>query len=225
MTLAVHIDGVPHSKALLVVRRRRFRRDPYTGACKQVAPIWQRVFNLQNTWCTAVQRTMELRSRENAHQSNHPPEVASRENTDGWCCLRLSRPPQRRTTDDALVHQCLLEATGGCSIRSASSLDRLESLLIYADVRPPRMTPPHDRKGPAAEASIVKSIQLRVQLKPYIMALAANATKYGTPLMRPLWFDFPTEMLAMAEVEDAFMFGPKYGECKLHTSPPTCIMG
>ena len=67
MTLAAHIDGVPHSKALLVVRRRRFRRDPYAGACKQVAPIWQRVFNLQNTWCTAVQRTMELRSRENAH--------------------------------------------------------------------------------------------------------------------------------------------------------------
>ena len=42
------------------------------------------------------------------------------------------------------------------------------------------------------------------------MELAANATKHGTPLMRPLRFDFPTEMLAMAEVEDAFMLGPKY---------------
>ena len=33
---------------------------------------------------------------------------------------------------------------------------------------------------------------------------------HGTPLMRPLWFDFPHEMLAMDEVVDAFMFGPKY---------------
>lgn len=61
--------------------------------------------------------------------------------------------------------------------------------------------------GPEAEASIVKSIQLRNALKPYILQLAANATAYGTPLMRPIWFDFPVEMLKLPEVEDAFMLG------------------
>jgi alpha-glucosidase (family GH31 glycosyl hydrolase) len=65
--------------------------------------------------------------------------------------------------------------------------------------------------GPETQASIVKSIRLRESLHPYIMAMASNATAYGTPLMVPLWFYFPTDPeLQRREVVTEFCFGPKY---------------
>lgn len=36
-----------------------------------------------------------------------------------------------------------------------------------------------------------------------------NATSYGTPLMRPVWWDFDDEQALDAE-ETTFMFGPDY---------------
>lgn len=65
--------------------------------------------------------------------------------------------------------------------------------------------------GPEAEASITKSNYLRTSLKPYVMEMAANATKHGTPIMVPLWFYFPDDMeLREREATTEFMFGPKY---------------
>lgn len=48
---------------------------------------------------------------------------------------------------------------------------------------------------------------LRERLRPYIMAQMDLAHTHGTPLMRPLFFDFPGEA-ALSGVEDQFMFGP-----------------
>eukprot|EP01051_Picozoa_sp_SAG22_P005366 SAG22_NODE_316_length_12517_cov_75.265180_10_plen_291_part_00 len=64
--------------------------------------------------------------------------------------------------------------------------------------------------GPKAEASISKSIRLRASLKDYVMELSANATKFGTPIMVPLWFYFDDSELQAREVTTEFMFGPKY---------------
>ena len=41
------------------------------------------------------------------------------------------------------------------------------------------------------------------------MQLAANASSYGTPLMRPVWWDF-ADVLALEAEETTFMFGPDY---------------
>ena len=69
--------------------------------------------------------------------------------------------------------------------------------------------------GPAAEASITKSIQLREALHPYIVELVANASEFGTPLIRPVWWEFPADanVAATSEAADSiptFMFGNKY---------------
>eukprot|EP01052_Picozoa_sp_SAG31_P026542 SAG31_NODE_2413_length_5741_cov_8.901099_3_plen_146_part_00 len=65
--------------------------------------------------------------------------------------------------------------------------------------------------GPEAEASITKSIDLRASLKTYTMELAANATKFGTIIMAPLWFHFPGDVeLHRREFVDSFMYGPRY---------------
>ena len=63
--------------------------------------------------------------------------------------------------------------------------------------------------GPEAEASITKSIELRKALHGYIMTLAANASAHGTPLMRPVWWEFD-DTEAIAHEEACFMLGPAY---------------
>jgi hypothetical protein len=40
-------------------------------------------------------------------------------------------------------------------------------------------------------------------------ATQANASEFGTPLMRPIWWDFDDEKALDAE-ETTFMFGPDY---------------
>lgn len=51
-------------------------------------------------------------------------------------------------------------------------------------------------------------LQLRERLKPYIAGLMEEAHKKGTPVMRPLFYDFPEDPLAW-EAEDQYMFGNK----------------
>ncbi len=48
---------------------------------------------------------------------------------------------------------------------------------------------------------------LRESLKPYITELMEAAHERGTPVMRPLFYDFPEDKNAW-EVEDQYMFGP-----------------
>lgn len=50
-------------------------------------------------------------------------------------------------------------------------------------------------------------LQVREQLKPYILKHMDIASKEGIPVMRPLFFDFPTDELCYS-IEDQYMFGP-----------------
>jgi alpha-D-xyloside xylohydrolase len=54
-----------------------------------------------------------------------------------------------------------------------------------------------------------KYLSLREKLKPYIAALMKAAHEKGTPVMRPLFYDFPQDKKAW-EIEDEYMFGPNY---------------
>ena len=44
-------------------------------------------------------------------------------------------------------------------------------------------------------------------LRPYIVKVMEEAHLNGTPPMRPLFYDFPQDMIAW-DIEDQFMFGP-----------------
>ncbi|MDR3192006.1 MAG: glycoside hydrolase family 31 protein [Treponema sp.] len=52
-------------------------------------------------------------------------------------------------------------------------------------------------------------LSLRERLRPYIAAQMKAAHEKGSPVMRPLFYDFPDDKTAW-EIEDAFMFGPNY---------------
>ena len=50
---------------------------------------------------------------------------------------------------------------------------------------------------------------LREQLKPYIAIQMKAAHEKGTPVMRPLFYDFPDDPEAW-EIDNEYMFGPNY---------------
>ncbi len=50
-------------------------------------------------------------------------------------------------------------------------------------------------------------IDIRMRMKPYIASLMRQAHAKGTPVMRPLFYEFPKDENAWT-VEDAYMFGP-----------------
>ena len=52
-----------------------------------------------------------------------------------------------------------------------------------------------------------KYLYLREKLRPYIRSLMREAHEKGTPVIRPLFYDFPGDPLAW-ETDDEFMFGP-----------------
>jgi alpha-D-xyloside xylohydrolase len=54
-----------------------------------------------------------------------------------------------------------------------------------------------------------KYLFLRERLKPYIEKIMQAAHDKGTPVIRPLFYDFPQDKAAW-ETEDAYMFGPDY---------------
>ncbi len=61
--------------------------------------------------------------------------------------------------------------------------------------------------GEKAYEIIRNLLFLREQLKPYLRDLNQAAHAHGTPPMRPLYYDFPTD-LAAANLADEFMLGP-----------------
>ena len=63
--------------------------------------------------------------------------------------------------------------------------------------------------GDESEAAIVKVMRLREQLRPYVMEQYKAAAADGTPIMRPLFFDFHTDLESQT-VDDQLMFGPDY---------------
>jgi len=63
--------------------------------------------------------------------------------------------------------------------------------------------------GDPAYKAISTVIHIREQLRGYIMDQMDIAALNGTPVMRPLWFDFPNDPNCVT-IEDQLMFGPKY---------------
>jgi alpha-D-xyloside xylohydrolase len=61
--------------------------------------------------------------------------------------------------------------------------------------------------GEEAYAILEKYLRLRERLRPYIRDLMSAAHTRGFPVIRPLFYDFPTDGQAWT-VEDAYMFGP-----------------
>ena len=60
--------------------------------------------------------------------------------------------------------------------------------------------------GNESEAAIVKVMRMREQLRPYVMEQYQMASKHGTPIMRPLFYDWPEDADAQG-VDDQQMFG------------------
>ena len=52
-------------------------------------------------------------------------------------------------------------------------------------------------------------MELRERMKPYLKEVMREASENGSPVMRPLFYEFPSDE-ACWSCEDAYMFGPKY---------------
>lgn len=61
--------------------------------------------------------------------------------------------------------------------------------------------------GPEVLSIMRKYLELRMRLKPYIKKLMVKAHEKGTPIMRPLFYDFPDDQTAW-DIEDEYLFGP-----------------
>ena len=61
--------------------------------------------------------------------------------------------------------------------------------------------------GDEAYGILEKYLRLREQMRPYVRSLMSAAHTRGAPIMRPLFYDFPSDDRAWA-VENAYMFGP-----------------
>lgn len=61
--------------------------------------------------------------------------------------------------------------------------------------------------GEEAYAIFTKYMLIREAMKPYIARIMKEAHEKGTPVMRPLFYDFPEDQLCW-EVADQYMFGP-----------------
>ena len=63
--------------------------------------------------------------------------------------------------------------------------------------------------GEMAYEAVVKFIKLRYVLRNYTMTLMEEVATTGTPVNRPLSFDYPADAKAWG-ITDQFMFGPRY---------------
>jgi alpha-D-xyloside xylohydrolase len=63
--------------------------------------------------------------------------------------------------------------------------------------------------GDESYAAIVKVINWRKSIKEYVMEQMRVVSETGTPVNRPLWWDFPEDQQAWNQTA-SFMFGPKY---------------
>ena len=62
--------------------------------------------------------------------------------------------------------------------------------------------------GNKTQVLLERYVRVRAErLAPYIAALAANVSARGVPTMRPLWWEFPGDALAIG-VNDQYMLGP-----------------
>lgn len=66
--------------------------------------------------------------------------------------------------------------------------------------------------GKEIEDICVKYIDIREKMRPYIRKIMEKAHTSGSPVMRPLFYDFPNEAAAW-DIEDQYMFGPDIMVC------------
>ena len=62
-----------------------------------------------------------------------------------------------------------------------------------------------------------KYMNYRVQLKPYITQIMEEAHTKGTPVIRPMFYDFPQDK-ATYDYEDQHMFGPSLLVAPVYTA-------
>jgi alpha-D-xyloside xylohydrolase len=62
--------------------------------------------------------------------------------------------------------------------------------------------------GEEAYEIITELMLLRERIKPYIMEQMKKAHEDGTPVMRPIFYDFPKDKITYT-IEDEYMFGPE----------------
>lgn len=60
--------------------------------------------------------------------------------------------------------------------------------------------------GPEAEEMMIRYINIRERMKPYIEKMMKEAHEKGTPAIKPLFYDFPEDKRAWEE-EEAYLFG------------------
>ena len=61
--------------------------------------------------------------------------------------------------------------------------------------------------GEEVEKVLVKFIRLRYKMKPYIRSLMQEAHENGSPVIRPLFYNFPGDKKAW-DISDEYLFGP-----------------
>lgn len=59
-----------------------------------------------------------------------------------------------------------------------------------------------------------KYMNIRENMRPYVKSLMKEAHAKGTPLMRPLFYDYPGDKKAW-EIQDQYMFGEKIMVCPI----------
>jgi glycosyl hydrolase family 31/carbohydrate binding protein with CBM6 domain len=62
--------------------------------------------------------------------------------------------------------------------------------------------------GAEADASATKFLNLREKLMPYTYSIAAEATRTGTPMVRPMYLAYPGEQDAYASAGSQYLYGP-----------------
>ncbi|MBW8793368.1 MAG: carbohydrate-binding protein [Streptomyces sp.] len=62
--------------------------------------------------------------------------------------------------------------------------------------------------GPAAQGAAEKFLRLREALVPYTYTLAHEAETTGTPIVRPLYLQYPEEENAYTEADSEYLYGP-----------------
>ena len=62
--------------------------------------------------------------------------------------------------------------------------------------------------GAEADASATKFLNLREKLMPYTYAVAAEATRTGTPMVRPMYLAYPDQQEAYATAGAEYLYGP-----------------
>lgn len=62
--------------------------------------------------------------------------------------------------------------------------------------------------GKKVEDILIRYMEMREKLRPYVMKQMEKASQDGTPVMRPLFYDFSGDEVCY-QIEDEYLFGPK----------------